>query len=84
MHQRIPRAPALEGRDVPARAPLLHPLPLRIRHLGERVFLFDVLQHLLRLRGRERVHVARRQDRRRCWFGRWRRELRLCFRLGLG
>lgn len=78
MHQRVPRASTLKGCDV---APLL---PLRIRHLRARVLLFDVRQHLLRLRGRERVHVARRQDRRRRWFGRWRRELRLCFRLGLG
>lgn len=80
MHQRVPRASTLKGRDV---APLLL---LRVRHLRVRVFLFDVLQHLLRLRGRERVHVARRQDRRRRWcgLGGRRREVRLCFRLRLG
>lgn len=77
MHQRVPRASTLKRRDV---APLLL---LHVRHLRKRVvFLFDVLQHLLRLRGRERVHVARRQDRRRRWFGGRRRELRFRLRLG--
>lgn len=77
MHQRVPRASTLKGCDV---APLL---PLHVRHLRKRVvFLFDVLQHLLRLRGRERMHVARRQNRWRRRLGRRRRELRFRLRLG--
>lgn len=77
MHQRVPRASTLKGCDV---APLLL---LHVRHLRKRVvFLFDVLQHLLRLRGRECMHVARRQNRWRRRLGRRRRELRFRLRLG--